>query len=57
MSTVQKSLLWAAAILGATFVSVSNGMSDGAVFGVIAGLSGAAVSSIYRGKRSCGACL
>lgn len=46
-----KALLWASAILVAAWVSRANDLSDGAAFGILAGLSGAAVGSLY-GLRS-----
>ncbi len=57
MTTIQKALLWAAAILVAAIVATATGLSDAASFGVIAGLSGAAVGSIYGGRSSRAGCL
>ena len=49
-----KGLGWAGLIIGAALIATANGASDGAAFGIIAGLSGAAVGSLY-GRRRCGA--
>ena len=54
MGMIMKGLGWAGLIIVATFVAIANGVSDGAAFGIIAGLSGAAVGSLY-GRRRCGA--
>jgi hypothetical protein len=54
MGMIMKSLGWAGLIIAAAFVANANGLSDGAAFGIIAGLSGAAVGSLY-GRRGCGA--
>ena len=53
MQRVIHSLLWAAAILGAAWISTANGLSDGAAIAVVMGLSGAALASI-NGTRPCG---
>jgi hypothetical protein len=54
MSIMLKGLVWAGLILAAAFVANANGVSGGAAFGIIAGLSGAAVGSLY-GRGPCGA--
>jgi hypothetical protein len=46
MSNIGKALLWAAGIIAAAVFMQGQGMSDGASFGVIAGLSGAAWASL-----------
>ena len=51
---IAKGLVWAGLIIAAAFVANANGVSEGAAFGIIAGLSGAAVGSLY-GRRRCGA--
>lgn len=53
MSRIVHSLIWAAAILGAAVVSNVSGLSDSASWGVILGLSGAAIASLGSGS-SCG---
>ncbi len=54
MIMILKGLGWAGFIIGAAYVANANGVSEGAAFGIIAGLSGAAVGSLY-GRRRCGA--
>lgn len=54
MPMILKALFWAALIIAAASVANANGVSEGAAFGIIAGLSGAAVGSLY-GRRRCGA--
>ena len=55
MTTKSLSLLWGAIIIAAALLATSLGMDDGASFGVIAGLSGAAYASIAgKSGRSCG---
>ena len=54
MNMIMKALLWAGLIIAAAFVASANGVSDGSAFGIVAGLSGAAVGSLY-GRRRCGA--
>lgn len=56
MNQIRKSLLWAAAILAAAWISSANGLSDGAAFGVVAGLSAAALGSILGGTRCRAGC-
>lgn len=53
MPRIIHSPLWAAAILGAAWISTANGLSDGAAIAVVMGLSGAALASI-NGTRPCG---
>jgi len=54
MIMILRALGWAALIIAATAVATANGVSGGAAFGIIAGLSGAAIGSLY-GRRRCGA--
>ena len=54
MGMIVKGLGWAGLIIVAAFVATANGISDDAAFGIIAGLTGAAVGSLY-GRRRCGA--
>ena len=53
MVNIWKSLAWAGVIIAAAVVMQAHGMSDSASFGVIAGLSGAAVGSL-NSDFSCG---
>ncbi len=48
-----KALLWAAIIIGAAFVANAQGINDGASYGLIAGLTGAAWGTIHS-RSSCG---
>lgn len=52
MSRILHSLVWASAILLAALVCAANGVSDAASFGIVAGLSGAAIGALSNG-RSC----
>ena len=45
-----KALIWAAIIIGAALLAKSQGLSDSASFGVIAGLCGASIGSLYGGR-------
>lgn len=56
MTQVQKALIWAAIIIAAALVANGQGLSDSASFGIVAGLSGAAIGTIYSNRRSCGRC-
>ncbi|GMM91949.1 hypothetical protein [Qipengyuania sp. MTN3-11] len=56
MTMLQKSVLWAAAMILAAILGRVGGLSDGAMFGIVAGLSGAAVGSIRSRKSACGSC-
>jgi hypothetical protein len=47
MIRMSKAVGWAGLIITAAFVASVNGVSEGAAFGIIAGLSGAAIGSIY----------
>ena len=47
MGKIILSLIWAGAILAAALISAANDLSDGATFGIIMGLTGAAWSSLY----------
>jgi|GEM_PF-2428534 len=51
MTTVQKAIMWAAAILVAAYSSTEMGLSTEASFGLIMGLVGAAWASIESGRR------
>ena len=54
MSTKSLSLLWAAIIIAAALLSSGLGLTDGASYGIIAGLSGAAYGSIIaKTGRAC----
>ncbi|WP_158094267.1 hypothetical protein [Erythrobacter donghaensis] len=53
MTTTGKALIWAVAIIAAAFVMRALGMSDGASFAVIAGLTGAAWASL-NSEKGCG---
>ena len=53
MSIRSKALLWAAIIILAAILSVSMGLNNGAAFGVIGGLSGAAWGSL-QADGACG---
>ena len=53
MTNRAKALIWAAIILGAAFVANAQGLSDGAAYGLIAGLSGAAWGTISS-RSVCG---
>lgn len=58
MEQIWKALGWAAVILFMAFIGSKTGMSDGTMFAVIAGMSGAAVAGMnakgcgFRGKVS-----
>jgi hypothetical protein len=54
MIMILKALGWAGLIIAAASVAKANAVSEGAAFGIIAGLTGAAVGSLY-GRRQCGA--
>ncbi|MHA7820753.1 MAG: hypothetical protein ACX930_13995 [Erythrobacter sp.] len=49
MSRMNQSLIWAGVIIAAALLCVSQGLSDGASFGIIAGLTGAAVGAVRSG--------
>ncbi len=56
MTHVQKALIWAAAIIIAAVLAQGNGLTGGASFGIIGGLSGAAWGSLNSDmgcKRRC----
>lgn len=57
MSNRIKALMWASIILGAAFVANSQGLSDGASYGLIAGLTGAAWGTINSRSGCGGGCL
>ena len=56
MTDTHKALIWAALILAAGVIAVANDLGTGAAFGIIAGLSGAALGTLHGGKTSRGAC-
>lgn len=51
MNIQSKALLWAAIIIAAAFVAKGQGLSDAASSGIVLGLSGAALGSLYGGRR------
>ncbi len=56
MTNTGKALLWAAIIIGAAIASVFVDLNQGARFGIIAGLSGAAWGTLHSDlgcARSC----
>ncbi|BDI59928.1 hypothetical protein [Qipengyuania nanhaisediminis] len=53
MTTPAKALIWAGAIIAAAIAARGSGLEDGASFGIIAGLSGAAWGSLFA-SRGCG---
>lgn len=53
MTNRAKALMWAAIILGTAFLAKSQGLSDGASFALVTGLTGAAWGSI-NARSSCG---
>lgn len=57
MSTRAKALIWAAIIIGAAFVANAQGLNDGASYGLIAGLTGAAWGTIHSRSRRGMGCL
>ncbi len=56
MSNIEKSLLWAGAILGVALLAKAYGLNDAATFGLIAAMSGAAIGSIAK-SGSGGSCI
>lgn len=46
MSRILHSLVWAGAIIAAAWIAASNGLSDGASFGIVMGVSGAALGAL-----------
>ncbi|WFL78516.1 hypothetical protein P7228_05470 [Altererythrobacter arenosus] len=48
-----KALAWAALIIGAALLAKAQGLSDAASFGIVAGLSGAAVGSLRSRVGGC----
>ena len=53
MTRILMAMAWAAFILGSAIWARSQGLSDGASFGIIAGLSGAAIGTM-RSDLGCG---
>ncbi len=47
MTRFLMAITWAAFMLGAAIWTQSQGMSDSASFGVVAGLSGAAIATLH----------
>lgn len=56
MSNTAKSLIWASIILGTAVLANAQGLSDAASFGLIAGLSGAAIGSLSQSRHCNRAC-
>ena len=61
MTKTSQAILWAAIIIGAALIIAALDLGTGASFGVIGGLSGAALGSLHSNidsKRDCaGGCL
>ena len=57
MKRISYSLVWAAAIIVASIVAASSGLSDGASFAVVIGLSGAAWASLHADGACSRGCL
>ncbi|MEP0189506.1 MAG: hypothetical protein ABJP70_02480 [Erythrobacter sp.] len=53
MDRILAALIWAAIIMASAFCLNSFGLSQGASFGITAGLAGAAFGSIYGGNKAC----
>ena len=53
MTNRAKALIWASIIIGAAWLANAEGLSDGASYGLIAGLSGAAWGTL-QSRSSCG---
>jgi len=53
MTTTQKALLWAGAIIGAALYSNHAGLSDGAGFAITMAITGAAFTSLYARRGGC----
>lgn len=51
MTKSTKALLWTALIIGAALLAEGQGLSDAASFGVLMGLTGAALGSIGRARH------
>ena len=49
MSRIIHSLIWAGAIIAAAVIATSNGLSDNASFGIVMGISGAALGALSTG--------
>lgn len=56
MSIRSKAILWASIILAAALVAGAQGLSDAAASGIIMGLSGAALGSIYSDRAALHPC-
>lgn len=50
MTIRNKAIIWASIIISVALICVGNGLSDGASFGVVAGVSGAAWGSLNSSK-------
>jgi len=57
MSIRSKALLWAGIIILGAIISSGMGLSDGASFGIIAGLTGAAWGSLNSNATCARSCL
>lgn len=57
MTVRSKALLWAAIIISAAIICVAINLNTGASFGVIGGLSGAALGSLQPDGLCRGECL
>ena len=53
MSQNLNAVAWAALTILWAFIAKAEGLSDSATFGIIAGLSGAAVGTLYGRKNQC----
>lgn len=56
MNRILHSLVWATVIITAALICAAQGMSDGASFGIIAGLTGAAWGALQSSsgcRRGC----
>ena len=53
MTNRAKAVTWAVIIIAAAFLTQSQGLSDAASYGVIAGLTGAAWGTVHS-RRRCG---
>ena len=48
-----KALAWAALIIGIALLAKKQGLGNAAVFGIIAGLAGAAIGTLNSRKLAC----
>lgn len=56
MSQIMNAVCWALLILAASYLAREGGLGENARFGIVAALSGAAIGSLARSRRRCGAC-